>query len=218
MADILAFNVAELTQALDRNTAEGLRSDRESRSFSLSWLLRFDGKKSENTTRQDNDPLFIAAPPIENHSPDDFIRPISTTAEPSSRSSSRSSENRRRDDQSSDISSHVSLDCRSGALDFPKTMSTNGAKIYLPMPISRSLNSLENICQYKPADRAEAFRGVVDLIQGVAKLIHRESLRARAERARATPSRLLEKPRPSYKSRRTILVLFYEPGFPFPRE
>jgi hypothetical protein len=60
------------------------------------------------------------------------------------------SQNRRRDDWSSDISSHVSLDCRIGALDFPKTESTNNAKIYLPMTGSRSLNSLENICNTNP--------------------------------------------------------------------
>ena len=51
-------------------------------------------------------------------------------------------------------------------------------KIYFPKNVSRSLNSLGNICQYKPADLAEALLGVVDLIQGVANLIHRGSLRA----------------------------------------
>jgi hypothetical protein len=101
------------------------------------------------------------------------------------------SQYRRRDDWSSDISSHVSLDRRSGALDFSKTESTNNAKNYFLLNVSRSLNSLGNICQCKSADRAAAFRSVVDLIQGVANLIHRGLFGRWAERASATPSRCL---------------------------
>jgi hypothetical protein len=55
------------------------------------------------------------------------------------------SQNRRRDDWSSDISSHVSLDCRSGALGFSMTESTNNAKIFLQCPLFRSLNFLGKI-------------------------------------------------------------------------
>jgi hypothetical protein len=55
------------------------------------------------------------------------------------------SQYRRRDDWSSDIPSHVSVDCRSGALDYPKTESTNNAKIFLRCPFFRSLNFLGKI-------------------------------------------------------------------------
>jgi hypothetical protein len=81
------------------------------------------------------------------------------------------SQNRRRDDWSSDISSHVSLDCRSGALGFSMTESTNNAKIFLRCPLFRSLKLLGKISQRRPAHRAKASEGVVDLIQGVANLI-----------------------------------------------